>query len=129
MKTRNRIFALTLAAPVLMTAACANAGASYMPITDGAHSASYESDLKACQSVAKRRSYVNGDTRNDALLGAGVGALAGLADPDTTDLGGAIGGAIFGALFGGGASMVETRGQRRDVVIACMQGRGHNVVG
>ncbi|WP_019960093.1 glycine zipper family protein [Woodsholea maritima] len=117
---------ITLGVIALSTAACANSGASYRPIVDGPQSATYESDLAACQGVAQQRSYLNGDVRNDALIGAAVGGAIGLVTGDSED---AWDGALGGGLMGGGAAMHETRGERRDIVIECMKGRGHNVVG
>lgn len=113
----------------LAIAACANSGARYEPVADGPVGSTYASDLEACQSVATGRGYLNADTRTNAAIGAGLGALAGLADEDVTDTEGVIAGAVVGALAGGGAGMVETREQRRRIVIDCMQGRGHPVVG
>ena len=109
--------------------ACANSGASYRPVADGPTSVTYAADLEACQAVATERSYINGDTRNNALIGAGLGALAGVADDDVNDTEGAIAGAVVGALAGAGGTMVETRDERREIVVECMKGRGHAVVG
>ena len=108
---------------------CANSGAKYDPVADGPVSAAYEADLASCQSLATDRGYMNDDTKTDAAIGAGIGALAGLADDDVSDAEGAIAGAVVGAIAGGGAAMLETREQRRRIVIECMQGRGHPVVG
>ena len=121
-------FLVPLAAAVLV-GACANSGASYRPVTDGPTDAAYAGDLRACQAVATDRSYLNGDTRNNALIGAGLGALAGIADEDVSDTEGAIAGAIVGAVAGAGATMVGTRDERRQIVVDCMKGRGHPVVG
>lgn len=113
----------------LLISACANTGAGYQPITDGSVNANYQKDLAQCQELATQRSYLNDDTQSDALIGAGLGALAGLADDDTSDAEGAIAGAVVGGMAGGGASMLKTRDQRRDIVIRCLKGRGHNAVG
>ena len=106
-------------------AGCAATGANYAPIADGPVSITYAADLETCQQLATKRGYMNDDTKTNAMIGAGLGALAGLAD----DGGGALAGAVVGALAGGGAGMVETREQRRQIVIECMKGRGHRVVG
>lgn len=113
----------------LVLAACANSGARYEPVADGPTSVTYAADLEACQALATERDYVNGDTRNNALIGAGLGALAGVADDEVNDTEGAITGAIVGAVAGAGGTMIETRSERRDIVIDCMKGRGHTVVG
>ena len=60
---------------------------------------------------------------------ADMPALAGLADTDVSDTEGAIAGAVVGAIAGGGARMNKTRDERRQIVVRCMQGRGHSVVG
>ncbi len=113
----------------LLQAGCANTGARYQPLADGPVSAAYESDLASCQTLATGRNYMNADTKTDAAIGAGIGAIAGIADDDISDTEGLIAGMIVGALAGGGSAMIETREQRRQIVIQCMQGRGHSVVG
>ena len=113
----------------LAVAGCANTGAKYEPISDGPKAAGYAGDLSDCQNLATERSYVNGDMKTDAVIGAGIGAIAGLADDDVSDTEGLIAGAIVGAVAGGAATMPETQEQRRQIVIECMQGRGHPVVG
>jgi hypothetical protein len=118
-----------VAACGLVLAACVNSGARYEPVADGLTSVTYASDLEACQALVTERSYINGDTRNNALIGAGLGALAGVADEEVNDTEGAITGAIVGAVAGAGATMIETRSERRDIVIDCMKSRGHTVVG
>lgn len=127
MKTMSMIISILAFASL---AACAsNSGAQYEPIVDGAHSQAYSGDLVACRTLATERGYLNDDTRNDALIGAGIGALAGLADDDVTNLEGAIAGAVVGAIAGGGANALDTRDERRHIVVDCMRGRGHRVVG
>ena len=125
----TRIHLAVLLASGLTLAACANSGASYEPVADGPTDAVYAQDLEACQAVATERGYINGDTRNNAMIGAGLGALAGIADDEVNDTEGAITGAIVGAVAGAGATMIETRGERREIVVECMKGRGHPVVG
>lgn len=125
----TKIYLASLLAASVLVSACANSGASYKPVADGPTRVAYNSDLEACQAVATERSYVNGDTRNNAMIGAGLGALAGIADDEVNDTEGAIAGAIVGAVAGAGVTMVETRGERRNIVVECMKGRGHPVVG
>ena len=115
-------FAL-LAAPVI--AACADSGANYTPILDGAPSAAYRADLAACQTLARDQRQLDQETLGATLLGAGAGALLGEAD----DEGDALGGAVFGALAGGAASAVDVNARREAIVVACLRGRGHRVVG
>lgn len=118
------ILVLGLALP-----ACTHTGAKYEPIADGGQSATYTADLADCQKLATERGYLNADTGTNAAIGAGIGAIAGVADDDISDAEGVVAGAVVGAIVGAGATMMETRGERRDIVIACMQGRGHKVVG
>ena len=125
----TRIQLVTLITSGFALAACASSGSSYEPVADGPTDVTYAADLEACQAVATDRSYINGDTRNNAMIGAGLGMLAGIADDDVNDTEVAIAGAIVGAVAGAGATMVETRDERRDIVIDCMKGRGHPVVG
>lgn len=113
----------------MVATGCASTGASYVPTVDGAKSPRWSSDLAQCQQVARSHGFTNAQTRNAALVGAGVGAVAGLADDDVTDTEGAVGGAVVGALVGGGAGMAARQGERRQIVIECMKGRGHRVVG
>ncbi|MBD3624826.1 MAG: glycine zipper family protein [Rhodobacteraceae bacterium] len=111
----------------LMLGACADSGANYTPIVDGSKSPVFASDLGACQRLAANQRQYDDETRAAAVLGAGVGALAGLADGGNAD--DAIGGAIAGALIGGVAVGVEAQEKKQNIVIACMRGRGHKVVG
>ena len=117
-----------IAGAALTLTACAS-GASYMPIVDGPQDAKYSADLGDCSQLAKTRNYVNGDSKTSALLGAGLGGLLGLADDDGGSTGDVIGGAVIGAILGGGKQVFKARTQRKKIVINCMAGRGHRVVG
>lgn len=112
---------------LLTLSACGSTGADYQPIVDGdANTEQYRADLAACQDVADRRSYLNDDVLNEALLGAALGtALGGLAD----GVGGAVAGAGIGGAVGAGGRAWDTMDERKQIVIACMKGRGHRVVG
>ncbi len=112
-----------------LTACASNSGASYDPIVDGAKSANYQSDLSACQKVAEQRDYINDDTKQNMVIGAAIGAVVGLADDEVNDAEGALGGAVAGAIAGGIEGSVEARGERKNIVVECMAGRGHKVVG
>ena len=114
------------ATAAVLLSACANTGADYTPIVDGPQDFSYTQDLSDCQTLAKQRSYTNGDVKSDALLGAGIGAVAGGVDEG---IGGAIGGLLVGGLIGGAGRSWETQGERKDVVVECLKQRGHRVVG
>lgn len=119
---------LALSLPLLaMIAACADSGANYTPITDGAPSAAFRQDLGECQQLA--RANYRDAAGGTAAVGAGIGAVAGLADDDTSDTEGLVGGLIVGALTGAAAGSVEANQKREALVRNCMKGRGHAVVG
>lgn len=114
---------LTTAAFALV-AACADSGANYQPILDGTPTVAYQADLTDCQALARNQNQFDQDTMAAAVLGAGVGAALGEADS-----GDALGGAIAGALTGGISSAVEVSERREDIIVECLRGRGHRVVG
>lgn len=117
--------AFALIASAALVAACADSGANYTPIVDGTKNATFHSDLTACQTLA-RQELSNGDAAmGGAIVGAGAGAVLGGLDDDTT----AGAGALVGALSGAIAGSVENHEAQQAVVITCMQGRGHAVVG
>lgn len=105
-------------------AACGDSGANYTPILDGAPNAQFQSDLAACQALAKNQHQFDQETMGATVLGAGAGAALG-----ELDNGDAVGGAIAGALAGGVAGAVEAGERREAIVIECLRGRGHAVVG
>jgi uncharacterized protein YcfJ len=117
-------FHLSALLPVLL-AACADSGANYTPILDGAPSAAFQSDLSACRALARNQRQFDQETAGAAVLGAGAGALLGAADEN----GDAVGGAIAGAFAGGVAGAVNASERREAIVIECLRGRGHRVVG
>lgn len=110
--------------PALL-AACADSGANYAPILDGAPTASYESDLAACRAIARNQKHFDQETAAAAVLGAGAGALLGAADEEAD----AAGGAVAGGLAGGTAGAVNASDRRQAIVVECLKGRGHPVVG
>ena len=109
----------------LTVAACADSGANYTPILDGTPTAAFQSDLSACQALARNQNQFDQETLGATVLGAGAGALVGEAD----DEGDALGGASGGALAGGVAGAVNASERREAIVIECLRGRGHRVVG
>jgi len=109
--------------PVL--AACDGTGATYTPILDGTPSVAFQSDLSDCQSLARNQRQFDQETVAAAVLGAGVGAVLGKVDDD----GDAAGGAIAGALAGGTSVAVDVSDRREAIVVECLRGRGHRVVG
>lgn len=110
---------------VLAVAACADSGANYQPILDGQPTAAFQSDLAACQTLARNQKQFDQETVGAAVLGAGAGAVLGEVD----DEGDALGGAIVGALAGGAAGAVNASERREAIVVECLRGRGHRVVG
>lgn len=106
-------------------AACAGSGADYTPILDGQRTAAFQSDLSACQALARDQRQFDQETAGAVVLGAGAGALLGAADDDAD----AAGGAIAGALAGGVTSAVNASERREAIVVECLRGRGHRVVG
>jgi len=115
---------LTLCATLALLAACADSGANYRPILDGTPTPAYQADLTACQALAHNQNQFDQDTMAAAVLGAGIGAALGEADS-----GDALGGAVAGALAGGVSSAVDVSERREAIVIECLRGRGHRVVG
>lgn len=117
--------ALAALATAALVSACADTGANYTPIVDGAPSKAFQNDLAACQSLARDQRQFDQETMGAAVLGAGAGAVLGELDND----GDALGGAVAGALAGGIASAVDVSDRRKAIVIACLRGRSHRVVG
>ncbi|WP_424929470.1 glycine zipper family protein [Amaricoccus tamworthensis] len=115
---------LMIAALLPALAACADSGANYQPILDGQPKAAFQSDLAACQALARNQNQFDKERVAATVLGAGAGAILGEADSDD-----ALGGAVAGALAGGVASSVDVNERREAIVIECLRGRGHRVVG
>lgn len=122
-KMKTKISAICAGA--LLLSACANSGANYTPILDGAPSPAYQSDLASCQTLARNQKQFDQETAGAAVLGAGVGGLLGELDSDGDALGGAIAGALAGVVSGA----VNASERREAIVRHCLSGRGHAVVG
>lgn len=118
---------MAIACTSLVLSGCANTASGYRPIVDGYEDEAYRADLADCQALAKTKRYDNGDTRTSALAGAVVGGAVGAIDDDSVE--GAIVGALLGGLIGGASGAADTRTDRKDIVIRCMGGRGHAIVG
>ncbi len=110
---------------VLAVAACADRGSNYRPILDGQPTAAFQSDLAACQALARNQHQFDQKTVGAAVLGAGAGAVLGEVDNE----GDALGGAIVGALAGSTSGAVNASERREAIVVECLRGRGHRVVG
>ncbi|MEC7763134.1 MAG: glycine zipper family protein [Pseudomonadota bacterium] len=120
---------IALCAGALTLSACDDMGANYTPILDGAPTAAFHADLTECQELARAQKQLDQETGAAAVLGAGAGAVFGALDGDMDVVGGAVGGAVAGALAGGVASAVDVSERRESIVIECLRGRGHRVVG
>ncbi|MCU4652772.1 glycine zipper family protein [Roseibacterium sp. SDUM158016] len=114
-----------LLAAAFVLGACADSGANYTPVLDGPPGPAFQDDLAACQALARDQRQFDQETMGAAVLGAGAGALFGHFD-DGADV---AGGAIAGALAGGTAAAVESSERREAIVVQCLRGRGHRVVG
>ena len=122
---------LKFAAPVIgigaLLTGCANTGAAYQPILDGPQTAAYQNDLVECQALAREHSLMNQNTKSDALVGALIGGALGALDDG--GIGNAIGGAAVGGAAGAASGAYEARDERSQIVVNCLRGRGHRVVG
>lgn len=116
---------LSLCLLPILVSACAGSGADYTPILDGPPTAAFQTDLSACQALARDQRQFDHETAGAAVLGAGAGALLGAADDDAH----AAGGAIAGVLAGGVAGAVIASERREAIIVECLRGRGHRVVG
>lgn len=111
--------------PALALSSCAHIGANYEPILDGAPVPGYTFDLLDCQALARRQKHFDMETVGAALAGGVVGGVMGSDESGVSIVEGVIAGVLFGAL--GGA--IESTQQRKGIVVRCMEGRGHPVVG
>ncbi|MBP02953.1 MAG: glycine zipper family protein [Rhodospirillaceae bacterium] len=111
---------------ITLLGGCAGVGAQYSPVVDGPRDQLFTTDLQQCQALAKSQPYINPRIKTDALIGGVIGGLAGIADDG---IGGAAAGAAIGAGLGAVQSSYNELDERKNIIIRCMQGRGHNVVG
>lgn len=119
---RNKTMFVTL--PFIAITACAEFGSDYVPILDGPESATYQSDIAGCQALARAQSF-DEDTIGAAVVGGVFGGALANHEGEITSAEGALVGAVFG-LIGG---LVEGTETRKSIVLECMRGRGHRVVG
>lgn len=112
-----------------LVSACAESGANYAPVLDGEPTAAYAHDLRACQALAANQRQFDRQTAGSAALGAGVGALADVADDDVSESEGIAAGLVVGALVGAAAGAGDASDRRESIVVECLRGRGHRVVG
>ena len=105
-------------------AACSDTGAQYIPILDGAPEPGFEADLAECQSLARGQKQFDQETAAATSVGAVAGAIFGAGES-----GDPWGGALAGSLFGGLSVAIDNHERRQKIVIECMRGRDHAVVG
>jgi hypothetical protein len=122
-----RLQILTVSSVITLIAACT--APVDRPLTvDGPRAFNYDADYAACYNLAS--GFNDGTTREGATAGAVIGGLVGAVDAkDGDELEGAVVGAAVGALVGSAEARTELDGERRNVLIRCMQNRGHRVVG
>ena len=94
---------------------------------DGPRNAMFDTDLASCKAAAL--AYRPEARRDAALSGAAAGAVLGALDNEEDRGTGAVAGAAVGALAGVAAAEEELSEERREVVIRCLQNRGHSVIG
>lgn len=104
--------------------ACAEMGSTYQPILDGQPDQVYQSDLQSCQDLARSQSF-NEDTIGGTIAGGLFGGLVGDHESGINATEGAVAGALFGLI----GAVTDVANQRKSIVIQCMRGRGHRVVG
>ena len=122
-------FTLTVLPLALVTAACSGTGAQHQPVLSAEPGPAYTADLDQCRALAKSQDLWNPETRTQALIGAGIGTLAGISDDTVGNTEGAIAGAAVGSAAGAVAGAAEMRNTRRDILIECLRQRGHPVAG
>lgn len=114
--------------PVLFVAtACANSGANYQPVIDGAVGPNYSADLAACQNLAATQPALGGSAGTNVAAGAGAAALgAAIVDNTGNNVRDA---AAVGAIAGLAGSAVQAQADKETIIKNCMRNRGYNVVG
>lgn len=129
--------AKTLLAPAtlaiaLSLAACADSGADYRPVVDmrGHNVAAYDTDVATCQQTA-RTARNNTNEAKDAGIGAAAGGAGGavLGAIGGNPLLGAGVGAAAGLLGTGGYEEAKTENREERIIKNCMRARGYNVLG
>lgn len=94
-------------------------------VVDGPKAVKYTDDLASCHSLSDEREYINGDEKSQLLTGAivsvGAGGIVGLE--------GAVAGAIVASAARGGSRALEVHDEKKSIVIKCIKGQGHNIVG
>ena len=97
-------------------------------IADGPVSPQYSADLAQCQNLAQQHKASTKGTKEGAIAGGLLGAIEGLGDAEKVVAGTAVGAAV-GAGTGRIDDLSNAGSEKRQIVINCMRGRGHNVLG
>lgn len=111
--------------PAFALTACGQMGADVVPVLDGPAQAGYAQDLDQCRALARAQKHLDQDTMASAVIGAGIGAALGAVD----ESGSLEGGLAIGLLTGGAQGLSDAALKREAIVLDCLRGRGHNVVG
>ena len=110
----------------LIFASCNGTGSSYNPIVDGVKDQAYHNALAYCQQLSQQRGYMNADTKTSAVAGAGAGAIFGAV------LGGDLAGAAIGSAVGSGVGLgsqaMQTKEEKKYIIVQCLRSRGYNVI-
>ncbi|MBO9478301.1 glycine zipper family protein [Shimia sp. R11_0] len=118
--------ALTLSLIAAITLGACTAPVDRPLTVDGTRNANFDHDYTTCH--AQAASFTNGAGAETAATGALVGAAIGAIDADD-ELEGALAGAAIGGLVGAAENASSVEEERRNVLIRCMQNRGHDVIG
>jgi len=110
----------------LIVTSCNGTGSSYEPIVDGVKDQSYYNSLAYCQQLSQQRGYMNADTKTSAVAGAGAGAIFGAVLGG--DLVGAAIGSAAGSGIGLGSQVMQTKEEKKYIIVRCLRSRGYNVI-
>ena len=113
---------------VLVLAACDGYPTSRPLAVDGTRNANFGQDEIECRALAANYNPQKqaGAIGGGAVSGALIGGLTSASGQSTE---GALAGAAIGGLLGAAEGSYEEDEARRQVLINCMQGRGHRVIG
>ncbi|MCP4822379.1 MAG: glycine zipper 2TM domain-containing protein [Shimia sp.] len=126
MTHNSLIISLSLALSAAVSLGACSAPVDRPLAVDGTRNAHFDDDLRACHTLATN--YKDGSGRQEAAVGAVLGGVVGATEADN-DLEGALVGAAIGGLLGSAEASSKMQDTRRDVLVNCMQNRGHSVVG
>lgn len=114
---------LTLLASSVFLTSC-KTGSSYEPVV-GNPGPNYQNDLLNCQKLSEQRRYFNGDTGANAGATAALGGLVGVAFGGNARS--AITGAALGGALGTGSSAMQTKEEKKYIIVQCLRRLGYDV--